>query len=348
MNLEIRLLGTLAANLDGRPVDLGGPRQRAVLALLLVARGAAVSVDRLIEDLWQGEAPQRATASLQVYVSNLRRALEPGRPPRAPARVLVSAPPGYAIRLDDDAVDAWRFENLVRAAADATSPFDAIATLEEALRLWRGAAYAEFAADPWAAPEATRLEDLRWVARERLVDARIRAGRPAEAVVEAEALVRDAELREEGWRLLALAQYLAGRQADSLATLRRARRLLSDELGIDPGPRLRRPERDGRGAAGARPPTNSASPPGRGSPLSSVMCWRSRSPSRRTPPQLPAPSRRWTSRPTGRMTNCPTGGATEHARQADRSTIRRPPSSAVGRSARPSPKLRTRPGPARR
>jgi DNA-binding SARP family transcriptional activator len=244
MNLGIRLLGTLEAYLDEQPVDLGGPRQRAVLALLLVARGAAVSVDRLIDDLWQGEAPQRATASLQVYVSNLRRALEPDRPPRSPARVLVSAPPGYAVRLDDGAVDTWRFEQLVRHAGDASAPSAAIAALEEALALWRGAAFAEFAAEPWAAPEASRLDELRWVARERLVDARIRAGRSAEAAVEAEALVRDAPLREEGWRLLALGQYAAGRQADSLATLRKARRTLSDELGIDPGPRLVELERD--------------------------------------------------------------------------------------------------------
>ncbi len=244
VKLEIRLLGTLEAYLDGAAVDLGGPRQRAVLALLLVARGAPVSVDRLIEDLWQGEPPQRATASLQVYVSNLRRALEPGRPPRTPARLLISAPPGYAVRLDQAGVDAWRFERFVRFAADAADPREAITALEEALRLWRGSAFAEFAAEPWAAPEAARLDELRWVARERLADAQVAAGRPAEATVEAEALVRDAPLREEGWRLLALGQYLAGRQADSLATLRRARRLLSDELGIDPGPRLVALERD--------------------------------------------------------------------------------------------------------
>jgi DNA-binding SARP family transcriptional activator len=247
VKIEIRLLGTLAAyrvDSDESPVDLGGPRQRAVLALLLAGRGAPVSVDRLIEDLWRGEPPQRATASLQAYVSNLRRALEPGRPPRSPAQILVSAPPGYAIRLDESCVDAWRFEQLVRLAAGARSAAETVATLEEALALWRGAAFAEFAAESWAAPEAARLDELRWTARERLVDARIRAGRAGEATVEAEALVHEAPLREEGWRLLALGQYAAGRQADSLATLRRARELLIDELGIDPGPRLAALERD--------------------------------------------------------------------------------------------------------
>jgi len=242
--LQIRLLGALEARVDGRTVDLGGPRQRAVLALLLVGRGAPVSVDRLIEDLWRGEAPQRASASLQAYVSNLRRVLEPDRAPRTPAGVLVSAPPGYAMRLAGEAVDAWRFEALVRRAGEAGGAEDEIAVLDEALGLWRGAALAEFAGEEWAGPEAARLEELRWVARERLVDARVRAGRAGEAVVEAEALVRDAPLREEGWRLLALAQYASGRQADALATLREARRLLSEELGIDPGPRLAALERD--------------------------------------------------------------------------------------------------------
>src|ERR1700742_3427943 len=108
--LALRLLGPLEADVAGSPADLGRPRQRAVLAMLLIARGAVVSVDRLIDDLWHGEPPPRATGGLQVYVSNLRRTLEPDRAPRTPATVLVSAAPGYALRVDDSAVDAWRFE----------------------------------------------------------------------------------------------------------------------------------------------------------------------------------------------------------------------------------------------
>src|SRR6185312_14972065 len=111
----LRVLGPFAVE-TGTAADLGGPRQRAVLALLLSTRGEVVSVDRLIEDLWRGEAPPRAIASLQAYVSNLRRVLEPEREPRAPARLLVSAPPGYAVRLPADAVDAWRFEALLDRA----------------------------------------------------------------------------------------------------------------------------------------------------------------------------------------------------------------------------------------
>ena len=203
--------------------------------MLLIARGAVVSVDRLIDDLWHGEPPPRATGGLQVYVSNLRRTLEPDRAPRTPATVLVSAPPGYAVRIDESAVDAWRFEQLVRSATELDAASAAVA-LERALGLWRGDALAEFAAEPWAAPEAARLDELRLVARERLVDAWVRSGRTAEAVPAAEALVRDVPLREDGWRLLALSQYLGGRQGDALATLRRARHVLSEELGIDPGP----------------------------------------------------------------------------------------------------------------
>jgi DNA-binding SARP family transcriptional activator len=236
--VAIRLLGPFGAQVAGRPVDLGGPRQRAVLALLLVARGEVVSVDRLIEDLWRGEPPPRATGALQAYVSHLRRALEPDREPRSPARVLVSSPPGYRVILDPDDVDGWRFEAMLARAATAPDRFAALALIQDAMALWQGPALAEFAAEPWAAPEAARLEELRIVGRERLVGARIRCGAVAEAVVDAEALVRDAPLREEGWRLLATAHYASGRQADALATLRRARELLADELGIDPGPRL--------------------------------------------------------------------------------------------------------------
>ncbi|HEY2296413.1 MAG TPA: BTAD domain-containing putative transcriptional regulator [Jatrophihabitans sp.] len=247
-HLTVRLLGTLEADVAERAADLGGPRQRAVLALLLVAHGEVVSVDRLIDDLWRGEPPPRAIGALQVYVSNLRRALEPDRAPRMPSSYLVSAAPGYAVRIDADAVDAWRFERLVRAAAEQDAPA-AVATLEAALSLWRGAALAEFAHESWAAPEAARLDELRLVARERLVDARVRAEQAGEAVAEAERLVHDLPLREEPWRLLALSQYLAGRQGDALATLRRAREVLSDELGVDPGPALAALERDVRNQA---------------------------------------------------------------------------------------------------
>ncbi|MGC4758060.1 BTAD domain-containing putative transcriptional regulator [Micromonospora trifolii] len=237
----LRVLGPLEVEVDtGGPVDLGGPRQRAVLALLLAARGEVVSVGRMIEDLWRGDAPPRAIASLQAYVSHLRRLLEPTRERRAPARVLVTAPPGYALRLPSDAVDAGRFETLL-AEARAVGPADpgrARQLLSGGLELWRGRAYAEFAAEPWAQPEVLRLEELRLGARELLLDVTVRCGDAAEAVPEAELLTRQAPLREESWRLLALALWRTGRQGDALAALRRARATLADQLGLDPGPAL--------------------------------------------------------------------------------------------------------------
>ncbi|MCF2530963.1 BTAD domain-containing putative transcriptional regulator [Yinghuangia soli] len=242
--VHIQVLGSLIAERNGEAVPLGGRRQRSVLALLVAHRGQVVSVDRMIDDLWQGAPPAQAVTSLQAYVSNLRRLLEPGRAPRTPAKLLVSAPPGYALRLPDDAVDAWRFEHLLHdartalAADGAGAAESARAALTEALGLWRGPAYAESADESWAVPEAARLGELRLVARELRTAAELRCTDPAAAVPEAELLTREAPLREEGWRLHALALWAAGRQADALGTLRRARAVLAAEVGLDPGPAL--------------------------------------------------------------------------------------------------------------
>ena len=219
-------------------VNLGGPRQRAVLAILLIARGDVVSADTLADDLWNGEPPARATGALQAYISNLRRALEPDRAPRTPSTILISKAPGYAVHLKAQSVDAWHFESLLRRAATENDPAARRATLTDALDLWRGDAYAEVSDQPWAEAEITRLTELRTVARERVVAAALDCGLAAEAVVDATALTRTHPLREEGWRLLALALYSSGRQADALSALRRARTILGDELGVDPGPAL--------------------------------------------------------------------------------------------------------------
>ncbi|WP_155338153.1 BTAD domain-containing putative transcriptional regulator [Acrocarpospora corrugata] len=238
--VRLRVLGPLDARVGGLSVPLGGPRQRAVLALLVAMRGDVVSVDRMIEDLWRGEPPAKATASLQSYVANLRRTLEPDRPPRAPAEVLVSAAPGYAIRLDPDAVDAWRFERLAEQARTLSGhdPAAARKALGEALGLWRGAAFAEVADEEWAVAESVRLGEIRLGAQELLVEVTLRAAPATEAVPGAELLTRRHPLREESWRLLALALWGSGRQADALAALRRARHILAEELGLDPGPAL--------------------------------------------------------------------------------------------------------------
>ncbi len=239
VRLALGILGPLVATLDGEPVSLGGQRQRSVLAALLLARGQVVSVDRLTEAVWGQAAPPSANASLHAYVSHLRRGLEPGRAARSPATVLVSHGNGYALRLPPASVDAWRFEELVRSTGRLEDPHQLVATLTEALGLWRGDAVAEYADQDWARPDAHRLTELQGFAREQLLAARLDAGEKEILVPEIEALLAEAPLREERWRLLALALYRSHRQADALATLRRARTMLAEELGVDPGAALR-------------------------------------------------------------------------------------------------------------
>ncbi|RJL36078.1 AfsR/SARP family transcriptional regulator [Bailinhaonella thermotolerans] len=242
MGVELGVLGPVAAWDDaGDAIDLKGPRHRAVLARLIVARGRVVPVSYLVEDLWEGDPPEGAVAAVRTFVAALRRALEPERPARARPRLLVTEGPGYAVRADPGAVDAWRFE---RALAADLPPERAARRLEEALGWWRGPAYADFAEEPWARAERSRLSELRLRAVERLAEARLALGRAAGAVPDLEAHVAEHPWREEGWRLLALALYRGGRQGDALAVLRRARDLLVSRLGVDPGPELRRLESD--------------------------------------------------------------------------------------------------------
>jgi DNA-binding SARP family transcriptional activator len=240
-DLRIRLLGDFAAWRDGAVLDLGGPRQRAVLALLVLARSETVTADRIIEALWDDEPPASAFATLQSYVSHLRRTLEPDAAARTRSGVIVRQGRGYAALLPDDAVDARVFERLLEPGPDERDP---VARLTAALALWRGPALADYADRPWALAEVTRLHELRSVARERLAAARVARGEGPLLVGDLEALVAEEPLREERWRLLALALYQAQRQADALSALRRARRTLADELGVDPGPALRALEAD--------------------------------------------------------------------------------------------------------
>ncbi|MFK0252799.1 BTAD domain-containing putative transcriptional regulator [Streptomyces sp. NPDC090445] len=247
MDVSFGVLGPVTAWDDGGgPIALKGPRHRAVLARLIVARGRVVPVNRLVEDLW-AEPPTGAVGAVRTFVAALRRALEPQRRPRTPSRLLVTEGPGYALHAADgpagSAVDAWRFERAV-AAAGALPPARALSTLEEALGRWRGPAYADFAEESWARTERSRLTGLRLHAVERRAEARLALGRAAEAAADLEAHAAEHPWREDAWRLLALALYRTGRQGDALAVLRRARALLVDQLGVDPGPALRRLEAD--------------------------------------------------------------------------------------------------------
>ena len=157
----ITLFGPLTVRVAGEVVDLRGPQPRAVLARLAVAAGEVVSADRIIDDIWATDPPPKALGGLQVHISNLRRLLEPGRAKRTPARVLVSSPPGYALRLPVDAVDAWRFQALVRDAATSDVPQSRAESLRAALDCWSGAVLPEFCDTDWAATEAARLARIR-------------------------------------------------------------------------------------------------------------------------------------------------------------------------------------------
>lgn len=238
-----RALGPFQAVLQGQRLDLGGQRQQAVLARLLVAGGRAVPVGVIIDELWPAGPPAQALSTVQGYVSRLRRALEPDRAPREEAGVLVSAPPGYALRADPEHVDTWLFESLVKSDHGG-DPGHILERIETALGLWRGPALAEFADLAWAQAEGLRLDQLRLLAIERRGDAAVRLGRTGALIPDLEAHASAHPLREEAWRLLALALYRAGRQGDALGALRRARVVLREELGLDLGPALQRLEQD--------------------------------------------------------------------------------------------------------
>ncbi|WP_443612950.1 BTAD domain-containing putative transcriptional regulator [Actinomadura madurae] len=225
---------------SGSAIALKGPRHRAVLARLIVARGRVVPVSRIADDLW-ADPPPDAVGAVRTFVAALRRVLEPDRPPRTPSRLLVTEGPGYALRPAPDGVDAWRFE---QAATATRPPAERVKELDEALGWWRGPAYAEFAGEPWAHAERSRLAELRLHAVERRADALMALGQEAGAIPDLDAHVAEHPWREDAWRLLALALYRTGRQGDALAVLRRARNLLVEQLGLDPSPMLRRLEED--------------------------------------------------------------------------------------------------------
>ena len=237
------MLGPVEVRRDGVRVDVGGPRPRGVLARLLLARGAVVPADRILDDVWGDAAPVDAHQVLQVQVSRLRRALEPQRRARAEATVLLSRPPGYALAARSDADAFAELVDVGSARLAAGDTAGAAKVLDEALGLWSGATpYADLADEPWLQAEIARLQELHLVAREQRLAVAVDGADVARAIPALEALVAEHPLREGPTRLLALALYRTARQADALAALRRIRRRLADELGVEPGPALRRTE----------------------------------------------------------------------------------------------------------
>jgi DNA-binding SARP family transcriptional activator len=233
--IDFRLLGTLEAVEDGRPLPLGGPQQRAVLATLLLHANELVPAERLIDMVWGGRPPPTAATVVQVYISRLRKLL--GR------ELLVSRAPGYLLRVSPDQIDIGRAERLIAVARETQEPARRSALLRDALALWRGAALADFAYEELGREEAERLEELRLTTLEWTIEAELELGHHAELVAELEALLEEHPVRERLRSQLMLALYRAGRQADALSVYRDGRTKLVQELGLEPGPSLQRLER---------------------------------------------------------------------------------------------------------
>ena len=237
------ILGPLEVTYDGAVLDLGRPKQRAVLAALLLAPNRVVSLDRFVDLLWP-EGAVASTASLPVYVANLRRLLEPDRPARTPPQRLLTRPPGYLLRIEPGELDAADFEALAAEGSRRLAggePRAARQALGDALALWRGRPLEEF---PFAELDAARLERLRVAAIEDRIEADLALGAHHAVAGELESLVKQHGLRERLVGLLMVALYRSGRQVEALRAYTEARRYLAEELGIEPGPQLRRLEAD--------------------------------------------------------------------------------------------------------
>jgi class 3 adenylate cyclase len=231
--VEVRLLGPLEVDVDGRRLEVRRQKQRALLALLALRAGEVVPTDRLVDELWGDDPPKAAVGSLQNFVSELRKLLG--------VDVLVTRSPGYVLAIERDAVDVHRFERMLREAGSA-APGQRATSLREALALWRGPALADVRFADAMVVEAARLEESRVAAWEDRLEAELELGRQSHAVGELESLVAKHPLRERPVGLLMLALYRAGRQADALDAYRQARERLVEELGIDPSSELQRLE----------------------------------------------------------------------------------------------------------
>jgi DNA-binding SARP family transcriptional activator len=241
--VEFKVLGPLEVTRNAAPVVLHGLKQRVVLVALVSAANDVVSVDRLIEWLWQWRVPAKAPAIVQAHVSRLRRALEPGREPWATPRVLLRRSPGYLLRVEPERVDALRFERLLAAGRTALERDEAVRAAEllgAALGLWRGQALADVAQFDAAQDTIARLNGLRLLATTMRIEADLLLGRHHALVPELESLLREHPLDEWLGGQLMIALYRCGRQADALGVFDRMRQVLAEELAIEPAPSSQR------------------------------------------------------------------------------------------------------------
>jgi DNA-binding SARP family transcriptional activator len=235
--LDFRVLGPLEVVDDQGAVRLGGPKQRAVLAMLLLGANHVVPIDRLVDDLYGDASPPSALTQIHAHISELRRIFDPAR------EIVATRSPGYVLRLDPEQLDLRRFERLATEAAAASEPAIQAERLRAALALWRGPVLAEFADEPFARTAIARLQELRLKALEDRVEADLALGRHGEVAGELGELVARHPLRERLRAQLMIALYRSGRQAEALAVYRETRRTLVEEVGIEPGPLLQRLER---------------------------------------------------------------------------------------------------------
>jgi class 3 adenylate cyclase/DNA-binding SARP family transcriptional activator/DNA-binding IscR family transcriptional regulator len=241
--MDFRILGPLEVLEDGRAIPLGGSKQRALLALLLLNANETLTTDRLIDELWGERPPARAAKTVQVHISRLRKKLVDGVVSDGP---VVTRERGYELQLDPERLDAHCFERLVdegRRELAAGRRERASSALEDAVSLWRGAPLADLAYEPFAQREIARLEELRIDAEELLIETRLVLGQHAEVVGQLETLIGEHPYRERLRGQLMLALYRCERQADALQVYQDARRTLVEQLGIEPGDRLRELER---------------------------------------------------------------------------------------------------------
>jgi DNA-binding SARP family transcriptional activator len=244
--VEFRVLGPVEATVNGAPLELGGPKERALLAVLLLHANHAVPAAYLIDQLWQDQPPMTAPNLLHGYVSRLRRMLRRSEAGTTPGGIVMTKGQGYLLKLEPGQLDLDRFERLVARARQAmaeAAPQRAAAYLTEALALWHGPALADIPRGPLVDAESARLEACRHAALEARIEADLACGRHSELVGELDALVAGYPTHERFRAQLMLALYRSGRQSEALRVYRDARAVLAEELGLEPGPDLQRLER---------------------------------------------------------------------------------------------------------